>query len=287
MLPRVCKVSPVSGLFLPPAACGLHRARRRWGLTLIELIVAMSILSLLIVLTGEAFSQVGKATEQVEYCLRCNDSILALETQLRRDLAQVTPDGPLVIGGDPSNPNTQSMLLMTVTGHFVSQTDVQPGGAAVTADAALIVYTLATPVAASRPQMGRVLCRYAYLLAGDGRSPRGVSDLSALGPAFNALTSSDVLGDSLSDLRMKDRLTAASAYYRPALYGATPAGQRINLAPTSGDDRSAGGVRQLWPAMFPGCQSITWEFCDGMNEDGVTPTLGPSQWFSPASTKAC
>ena len=262
------------GRFLQPPASSLQPA----GLTLIELIVAMGILSLLIVLTGQAFSQVSKATSYVENSLRCNAAVGALETQLRSDLAHTTGDGLLVIAGDPNDPNVPAMLLMTATGHYVSQTDLRPGGAAVTADAALIVYILAAPVAPAA-QPGSVLCRYVFLLAGDGRSPRTLAHLAAVGAGdFNALARTDVLGDSLGDVLALNIMNSPAAYILPAL-----ANRRVNIAPRDMNNLNAGGVRQLWPVMFPGCRSITWEFCDGLAADGVTPTVGASQWFSPAS----
>jgi hypothetical protein len=249
-------------------------------MTVVELITAMSVLSLLVALTGEAFHYVGQATEQVETCLHANEKILALEGQLRRDLANCDSDGMLVITDEAMDGNRlrPAMLMLTVTGRYLSQF---PGGAV--AGAAVIVYELAQP-AATLPRPGRVLCRYVYLLAGGGGAPRTLQDIDLQGKADGCLNSvawSDVLGESLSDLTakaakvptMKDANSLPNTYFGPMMES-----RPLNLRPAA-----AGDVLQLWPVMFSGCQSITWEYCDGLNADGRTPTVGAAQWFNAGS----
>lgn len=270
----------------------MHCLPRRYGQTLIESVVAVGMLSTLIVLTGQAFSHAGRATGTAEHCLRANAAVHALECQLRQDLMRAAGDGLLIISQPgQGNPIAAEMLLLTATGHFVSQTDVAADGTPVTANAALIVYV---PGRAAGQGQSRPLCRYVYLLSGSGSIPRTLAevvvraDLDAIHAGWqqdpNPLDHSDVLGQSLDEV---SRLTFMGAgandpnglryrYLTPALEA-----RPLNLAPASEDAPQAGGVRQLWPYVIGGVQSIRWEYCDGLAEDGRTPTAGPAEWFPP------
>lgn len=156
------------------------RPRRR-GQTLIEIMASTGILSLIILLSGQVFNQVGKVTDLTTTLVERDAAVMTLSSHLRHDLAAATPDGLLVMANATPyiDANGQPavyppVLMFTATGRFVSQTG-SPSGLPVTANAAVIVYTLEQGQGRPTPT-GQVLTRRAYLLTGSGGWPRMLAD---------------------------------------------------------------------------------------------------------------
>jgi len=280
---------------------------RRRGITLIELMVSMGILSGMILAAAYVFTQTSQAVELSMAGMESDASARALAEQLREDLRSLSRDGFLIISNGaegPVDPATGKpayrrtpMLLLTATGRFASRTQTDLAGRPITANAAVIVYTLGENAAATDFNVAnprRLLCRYAFLLAGADGSPADLTQLvqqsavraqqaaqAAGRPVtdLNSLDWTDVLGGSLADIRRTQPLPIANAYAK----GAGERYQRINTSPDGLDDELGGGVKQLWPFVTGGVEGIRFEYCDGLSADGRTASpLGVTEWGPPA-----
>jgi len=263
--------------------------------TLMELVVAMCILSAIVAMVGYVFTETSQAVDQSLCQLESAAAVRVISQQLREDIRQVAPEGFLLIANPPPDCSSPPLLMMTATGRFVSQTDRDPvSGRSVTANAALIVYTLGRDSRCTQPvPAGKqgILCRYVYLLTGSGQFPRNLADLffstsgtagtsGADGP--NAMDNSDVLGDSLADVATAPYVGTYGfklTYVQPATEGYW----RINTAPAELDSDDAGGVKELWPYLAAGAGRLAFSFYDGFAADGVTPASGPTvRWLLPS-----
>lgn len=261
------------------------------GMTLVELLVASAILVIVIAAVGYVYTQAARAVGVTQARIEINAKIRSVTRQLAEDLRAFSPDGMLLIAapGPSAIPgaNPPGVLMFTVTGRFESRTRRDASGRPVTANAALIVYVPARSTTGTAGPDAYILCRYVYLLTGDDQWPANLGELQADALAndpsdINTLDGSDLLGETLVDFRQRTTTSIRSDYAAPVLGGF----QRVNAAPTAADDPVSGGIAQLWPYLIDGCTAMELEFCDGLAPDGVTPSMGPMEWFSPVSEAA-
>ena len=251
-------------------------AIKRSGMSLVESVVAMGVLSLLLVLVGAVFSHASNAMQAVRARLASNQSAQAAGSLMRMDLRSGGP-GVLVLiqGGSEDGVAGADMLLTTATGRFVSRFEVDAAtGRPVKANAALIVYMLVDRVDSPAGAVGRVLCRYVYLLTGRGGSPRDIFDIvdTADGGDINPFDNTDVLGDSLADVVSKQWAGSAGLrkrYVEPLAGGP----YKVNTQPTSLDDRISGGVVQLWPYLTDGMVDLQFAYSMPSASGGVMQWL--------------
>ena len=87
-LPVPCNLSPVTSL---------PRQRRAAGFTLIEMLVALSILIILMAAVGEIFNLAGRTVRVGQATLAAMSSIRAVESQIVRDVKHLDTNGFLII----------------------------------------------------------------------------------------------------------------------------------------------------------------------------------------------
>ena len=94
------------------------RATRRAGLTLIELMVAMSILVILTLIVSQFIAQAQRVVTIGHATMRSNGKIAALKTIVRDDFRRITPAGFLYLDSSytTSNPQPQGFLAFTTAG---------------------------------------------------------------------------------------------------------------------------------------------------------------------------
>ena len=105
-LPVPCNLSPVTSLSRPrraaPVPCNLSpvtslpRQRRAAGFTLIEMLVALSILIILMAAVGEIFSLAARTVRFGQATLTAMSSIRAVESQIAHDVKHLDTNGFLV-----------------------------------------------------------------------------------------------------------------------------------------------------------------------------------------------
>ncbi len=84
----------------PPVTCNLSpvtSSRRRAGFTLVEMLVALSILIILMAAVGEIFSLAGRTVRVGQATLAAMSSIRAVESQIARDIHHLDTNGFLII----------------------------------------------------------------------------------------------------------------------------------------------------------------------------------------------
>ncbi len=234
-----------------------HRASM--GLTIIELAVAVGILSLIITGTGYIFKQTAQATSLTQASMERNANIRAASLQLRDDLQGISRDGFLCIldGKKAGNDDTlvaPPILMFTATGSFQSRSDPSKN-----ANAAIISYQ---PMK-NRAESGQVtvLGRSVRLMVGvapdeGDRTPKFLGEARGWGMVFAQLVDTKILTD--------ERGTAAFQY--------------VDSAP-----ESLGEIEDLWPYMIGGCKGMEITFCDGMARgDYRVPTASgvTAEWLT-------
>ncbi len=265
------------------------------GMTLVELLVAVAILTIMIAGVGFVFSKTSRAVRVTQATIDVNANVRAGFARLREDLrsfssegflclADATVDGSLTKAMDP----TPSVLAFTAIGRFESQTN--PG---VTANAAIIIYMPA------RDQWGGkdILARYVFLLTGDKSAVSGydatIADRVGAFPSveqLDQLAADDCLSSSLSDVRGWIRHDY-KFFYNRFIFPLINCYPRLDPAPASMD-----GVTKVWPYLFAGVTAHAREndrpmamaFCDGKMLDGVTPAAADDgvEWMNVSHDEA-
>ena len=117
----------------------LLRASRRRGMTLVELLVSVAILSMIIMIFSMILSRSQALVSTTEAAIRGNASAAAIGEVIRSDVRRVTQNGFVCITQDPTPVSKGSpLLIMTVAGPTGSVRS--PG---VDSTAAIVVYGLA------------------------------------------------------------------------------------------------------------------------------------------------
>ena len=95
--------------FLPPHPA---RANARAGFTLIEMLVAISLLAMLAILSWRGFEQISAQRTRVDADTAETDRVLRTLAQMERDLAQRIPDA-LIVGGNPAGALASALQVAT------------------------------------------------------------------------------------------------------------------------------------------------------------------------------
>ena len=238
----------------------MNNWRYKTGLTLIELMVAVAILSVMIVGVGYVFTQTSGAVRLTQTHMEANAAVRAADRQIREDLRQLTKDGFLcIVGPGPGTPAngdelTPPVLLFTATGRFPSHT-----ATAVVANAAIVAY-MPVEDAAAGDDGGTILGRYAYLLTANGNPGAG-----------------DRLGVSLADIQAWNPadLLSDTGPIKPLF---TTGFDQLNTAPATPPE-----VQALWPYLIGDCVNIEIEFYDGRDTDDYdlpAPSDEPLAWVT-------
>ena len=268
------------------------------GMTLVELLVAVAILTVMIAGVGFVFSKTSTAVRVTQATIDVNANVRSGLARIREDLrsfsnegflclADATVDGSLDGSLTKSLAPTPSVLAFTAIGRFESQTN--PG---VTANAAIIIYMPA------RDRWGGkdILARYVFLLTGDRLSGYAATIAQRVGGTMapnvdqlDGLAANDCLSSSLSEVRGWIKYDYNSFYYNfiSPLINCYP---RLDPAPASMD-----GVTNVWPYLFAGVTAHAMEndrpmamaFCDGKEADGspIDPA-GGVEWINVSHDEA-
>ncbi len=137
-------------------------ARRRAGLTLMELLVAVAVLSVLVLVFGRILGSTQQAVSTAQWNMRINGQAMALNELIRSDLRRASTHGFLAMGlRDAPEGGPFPFLMVTTPGTIESSTSNR------TATGSLVVYTLA-PI--NEPGQDLALIRQAWVLVGGGGS---------------------------------------------------------------------------------------------------------------------
>jgi prepilin-type N-terminal cleavage/methylation domain-containing protein len=138
------------------------RRRRRAGLTLMELLVAVAVLSVLVLVFGRILGSTQQAVSIAQWNMQINGQAMALNSLVRSDLRRASTHGFLCMGlRDAPVDGPFPFLMLTTPGTIESSTSDR------TATGSLVVYTLA-PINESGGELA--LIRQAWVLAGGGSS---------------------------------------------------------------------------------------------------------------------
>jgi len=203
------------------------------GLTLVELLVAVTILVIMILAFGSILSQGQIVVTKSQRMIRANAQAAAIAQVFRRDVASITVDGFLHVGNSDS-----PALVFTAMGSYVSRTT--RSGVPPTATAAVICYSAGSD-ASNSDAPGKVLCREAHLLA----KPPGL--LGTWTPKR-----SDVMRMNLSHIQMKTTSPNGDPDYLVRKFGAH--------APVPTLPKTLADVKRTWPILVAGCTDIRIDY---------------------------
>jgi len=238
----------------------------RRGLTLVELLVAVTILVIMILAFGSILSQGQALVSKSQRMIRANAQASAVAQVFRRDVAAMTSDGFLYVGNDDT-----PALLFTAVGPYISHVE-SIAGLPPTANAAVISYNAALDLSASG-ESNKALCRKTHLLA---------APPALLGGWRNK--TKDVMRMNLSNIQMKTSSPVANPTSLVPTFTAAPA---VRTLP-----RTIRETEVCWPILVANCKDIrvdyrmsgttaTWKQGDGtiwMAEDRDRPDTDPRAW---------
>jgi len=220
-------------------------------LTLLELLVAVSILAILTLGMGYVFTQSSGAVSLTQAGLQMNANLRAASGLMREELQCVTKDGFLCIvqkTTNAGNPKTPPMIVFTALGRYVSLLDSDR-----MANAAIVSYQpLKDESQEDRPVS--VLGRYTMLLTGEQ-------------PA-----AADASIEPLSMVQTFSRALPAIAYTRyvlPSMKSSTGYGYKlVKTVPETPEE-----IMELWPFMVGGCKDVEISFSDGRSRTSYATQL--------------
>lgn len=216
------------------AALRRFAPRSTRGLTLVELLVAVTILVIMILAFGSILSQGQTVVAKSQRMIRKNAQAAAIAQVFRRDVGSITADGFLHVGSSDT-----PALVFTATGSYVSRTSrsgvVPPKG-----NAAVICYSTG-PDESSTSAPGKVLCREAHILA----KPPGL-------PGTWTPRRSDVMRMYLSHIQMKSKSPNGDPSYLVRKFG-----QHAGIYTLP---KSITHVKDSWPVLVAGCEDVRVEY---------------------------
>lgn len=259
----------------------------RSGLTLIELIVAMSILVIIITIVGYIFNEVSKAVDMTDQQMARDVGMQTVVQQLGGDLQNLNRDGFLcLVQGVEANGSGPFLgytvppaLVFTASGRYLSANSTTAGNAAIVAYAPLreTGSGIAPPA-----NLATGMARYAFILKANAAPP--LVDLADL----NFSATQDALSASLADviaaepvaldanarnqlLSTPARLTATQGLYehciRPILRMRT-----LNIGPQS-------NLPTLWPYLVGGYKNLKIDLA--FTYGPAAGTNGQMVWYRP------
>ncbi|MFB3890427.1 MAG: type II secretion system protein J [Phycisphaerae bacterium] len=223
-------------------------APRRSGLTLMELMVAVALLSIMIMTFGMVMAESRKVVGGTEEMLRANSSAIALSQTLRTDIRCATMNGFLCIATDGAG---KPVLLLSTAGLSSTMTNAAPAAGQATANATISAYGLTST---------NILWHAGWLLRYDVGSADPLSDY------FQKMDLADIqadmtgAGNNRAYILQLVQTILTNPSYAPA---------SLNTSP--GD---LGSIKLLWKYLASNCTglSITWT-------DGTTDGAGKLMWY--------
>ena len=218
----------------PHARCG-GPARRR-GMTLVELLVSVGVLSVMILAFSTILTQSQQFISLAHASRRSHALAASIARIIRRDIRQISQDGILAITtADDGSP----MLIVTAVGPASS---IMADTEAVSSTARLICYGEADNNASNKVKGTRLLWRPSYVLVGD----------SATGGL-----AADCLDLSLGMLKAMTREQIHTRVIDQEIGGLNAAANTQLRVPVEND---LAGIEDLWQVLAAGCSdlSITW-----------------------------
>jgi general secretion pathway protein J len=110
--PRASRLAPHPEFVSPHASRLAPRASPLTGFTLIEMLVAISLLAMLAILSWRGFEQISAQRTRVDADTAETDRVLRTLAQMERDLAQRIPDA-LIVGGNPAGALASALQVAT------------------------------------------------------------------------------------------------------------------------------------------------------------------------------
>ena len=230
--------------------------RAGWvGMTLIELMVALGILSGVIVIVNSMMINARRAIAVSQEALSVGADARAVIARLRADLASITPEGFLAICNDPDG---GQHLVFTAVGSFASMVD-----SSITANSARIDYGRTT-------DSEQILWRRAVLLD----------------PTSNSQNDHEQI--TLADYKAWTRAEIDFALYNDNggySYNSMNFPCFINPLDTKLPPNTLDEVTDTWPYLVSPCTEFKIEWTDGTLTDGKIAWYGPdnpkdSNWDS-------
>ncbi len=255
-----------------------HRYRYRSGLTLIELMVAVSILVVLILGIGYMFTKTSSAVGRTEATLQTEATARGIAGAMREDFSQLTKDGFLaIVEGTATTPPA---LIFTKLGPANSMTMVNGANQPVSTNVSLVAYLLqedemhgasAYNNLGTDPGTPWVFCRSSTLLHWVGSSAGGFVQQTQL---------PDVTMDSATLGQMR-YLPQSAPYPTPSIelwlgqmvhymFPMHTAPARLAASPYEADPLKL-GVRDLWRYLAAGVVDMKVEFFDSTWRDVGNP----------------
>ena len=219
-----------------------HRSRRAF--TILELLVAVTILLIMISIVGMILSSSRKLAKTAQGKMRANAAAAAIAEVLRDDVRRVTKNGFLCVTDWKGRPR----LLLTAAGHAQSLT-VSDGGTG-----EFLCYGIDDNQADSASKTNDILFRVGLILNDSPKLPTA---------------GTDILNWDLSDLQMLPWEDVNSAINTVLLSSKTDA---LRVPPLT-----LAEVSELWKVVTTHCSnlSILWT-------DGEPDANGNLQWYGPA-----
>jgi len=219
---------------MPPAAKRIRP--RRAGLTLVEMLVSITVLTVMILAFSTIMVQSQRFISLAQASRRSHALAASIGRVVRRDLRRASQNGFLAIAYDGGSP------LMVLTAAGISHSIAVEGEASLTSGTgSLICYGQCVNNAPGAE--GGILWRPEYILAGEGVTPsKDILNHSLAELQSNVQTTARTLCDSVNDMRPSD----------------------ISVPPVGLDQ-----IDDLWQVLASGCEGLNIRWTDGTVEPGT------------------